>query len=407
MSEYDTTARRALAGVRAPDEIGAQDRAWATVHAAYSDRPMAAPARSRRRSRSCPWWPCSSGPSLLTRGGRRHADHQPRAVHAARLARGGAVDARARQVARLQRPGDVDRVQWWPGQAPRSVDRSELVAARQVPGGDGGEHTGCGRSQRQARLVAAQAPGDRSTVVLAQQLSRGLPVGRGAAQGRRRREWRPSPGGAGGADRAGVASRASVSGGVRDAPRRGDGPARRHRSDGVAHRTSRRPAARAELVADRDAARGRHLGRRLALRARPGSAAAHQARRRGPVQGASVSPDGRWLAVVSGASGTASAASGAARRRSKGAASAPQLQLADLTAPARPPRTVLSGIPVTQPTWAPNSRWLLVTWAGADQLWFVRATGRTRVIAESRVGAKLGAGGRSGPLQLDGWCCGT
>jgi hypothetical protein len=67
---------------------------------------------------------------------------------------------------------------------------------------------------------------------------------------------------------------------------------------------------------------------------------------------------------------------------------------------------VLSGIPVSQPTWAPDSRWLLVTWSAADQWWFVRATGRPRIIAESRVAAKLGPGGHSGPLQLDGWCCG-
>ena len=49
MSEADTTARRALSGIRAPDEPGAQDRAWATVHAAYADRPAPAAARSPRR----------------------------------------------------------------------------------------------------------------------------------------------------------------------------------------------------------------------------------------------------------------------------------------------------------------------------------------------------------------------
>ena len=121
---------------------------------------------------------------------------------------------------------------------------------------------------------------------------------------------------------------------------------------------------------------------------------------RGPVLDASASPDGRWLAMVRGSS----ASSGSA---SPGAGTAPQLQIADLTAPARPARTVLSGIPVSQPTWAPDSRWLLVTWASAGQWWFVRATGRSHIVAESRVAAKLGAGGRSGPLRLDGWCCGA
>jgi hypothetical protein len=120
---------------------------------------------------------------------------------------------------------------------------------------------------------------------------------------------------------------------------------------------------------------------------------------RGPVLDATASPDGRWLAVVRGAANPSHA----------GAATTPQLQIADLTAPGRPLRTVLSGIPVSQPTWAPDSRWLLVTWSAANQWWFVRATGRggrARIIAESRVGAKLGPGGHSGPLQLDGWCCG-
>jgi dipeptidyl aminopeptidase/acylaminoacyl peptidase len=115
----------------------------------------------------------------------------------------------------------------------------------------------------------------------------------------------------------------------------------------------------------------------------------------GPVLDASASPDGRWLALIRG-----EPASG-----HTGAAMTPELQIADLTAPSRPPRTVLSGIPVSQPTWAPNSRWLLVTWSAADQWWFVRATGRPRIVAESRVAAKLGPGGRAGPLTLDGWCC--
>ena len=113
----------------------------------------------------------------------------------------------------------------------------------------------------------------------------------------------------------------------------------------------------------------------------------------GPVLDASASPDGRWLALVRGMPTSGH----------PGAATSPQLQIADLTAPARAARTVLSGIGVSQPTWAPDSQWLLVTWSAAGQWWFVRATGRARIIAESRVAAKLG--GRSGPLRLDGWCC--
>ncbi|MGZ4178698.1 MAG: hypothetical protein ACXVUX_21005, partial [Solirubrobacteraceae bacterium] len=106
---------------------------------------------------------------------------------------------------------------------------------------------------------------------------------------------------------------------------------------------------------------------------------------RGPVLDAAASPDGRWLALVRGAG-------------------APQLQLADLTAPQRPARTVL-GIAVSQPTWSPDSRWLLVTGPAAGQWLFVRAGSLPRIVAESQVADKLGAGARSGPLRIDGWCC--
>ncbi|MGZ4192313.1 MAG: hypothetical protein ACXVRW_07660, partial [Solirubrobacteraceae bacterium] len=50
----DATTRRALAGLRAPDEAGAHERAWATVRAAYVDRPAPAPARRRRRIAAVP-----------------------------------------------------------------------------------------------------------------------------------------------------------------------------------------------------------------------------------------------------------------------------------------------------------------------------------------------------------------
>jgi hypothetical protein len=62
-------------------------------------------------------------------------------------------------------------------------------------------------------------------------------------------------------------------------------------------------------------------------------------------------------------------------------------------------------VAVGPPTWAPDSQWLVVTWSAAGQLWFVHAIGPPRIIAESRVAAKLGSGAHAGPLRLDGWCC--
>ena len=44
----DPTAERALIGVRAPNEPGAEERAWTTVKAAYLERPRSTPARRRR-----------------------------------------------------------------------------------------------------------------------------------------------------------------------------------------------------------------------------------------------------------------------------------------------------------------------------------------------------------------------
>jgi Tol biopolymer transport system component len=106
---------------------------------------------------------------------------------------------------------------------------------------------------------------------------------------------------------------------------------------------------------------------------------------RGPVVAAAASPDGRRLALVRGGR-------------------APQLELADLTAPERPARTVV-GIAVDQPTWSPDSRWLLVSQPAAGSWLFVRVARRPRILAVSGVAGRFGGTG-SGPVHIDGWCCG-
>jgi hypothetical protein len=107
---------------------------------------------------------------------------------------------------------------------------------------------------------------------------------------------------------------------------------------------------------------------------------------RGPVVAAAASPDGRRLALVRGGR-------------------APQLELADLTAPERPARTVV-GIAVDQPTWSPDSRWLLVSQPAAGSWLFVRVARRPRILAVSGVAGRFGGTG-SGPVHIDGWCCGS
>lgn len=52
--------------------------------------------------------------------------------------------------------------------------------------------------------------------------------------------------------------------------------------------------------------------------------------------------------------------------------------------------------------WSPDGRWLLAGWPTADQLLFVRASGRQRIVAVSNVAAQF----RSSAFpRIEGWCC--
>jgi hypothetical protein len=394
----DVTARGALSGVRAPDESAAQDRAWDTVRAAYGDRPAAAAVRSRRRIALVPvvavvigaiafspagaavkriinralsgphvvrapalslpapgrllvssargTWIVSAHGSVTRLGAWTQASWSPRAkyVAVASAATLAAVDPTGALAWRLPERAVSDPRWYWPS-GYRVAYRSGLNL-REVAGDGRGDHL---LVTQVAPIAPAWRPGH--DFQLAYVARRGAVVVRGGDTGVL--AWRSGP----------------------------------HPGRPLALSWSP-TGTRLVLVTT--------AGAWLYL---PGQAPPLRIRLpvRGPVLDASASPDGRWQALVRGASAPTSA----------GAATTPQLQIADLTAPARPVRTVLSGIPVSQPTWAPDSRWLLVTWSAADQWWFVRATGRPRIVAESRVAAKLGSGGRAGPLRLDGWCCGA
>lgn len=107
---------------------------------------------------------------------------------------------------------------------------------------------------------------------------------------------------------------------------------------------------------------------------------------------ASLSPDGRRLAVVrSGATQVVS--------------------IASLTSQAPSMRAVLTGAGIRQLVWAPDNRWLLVSWPAANQWVFVRVSGAPRIAAVSRIeqqfgGASMRRGStRPGSPQLEGWCC--
>ncbi len=392
----EATARRALTGVRAPEEAAAQDRAWATVSAAYRDRPARAPARSRRRVALVPVVAVLVGAIAFSPAGAavkriiNRALSTPHVSHAAALslpAPGKLLVSNLHGTWVVPSHGPVRRLgawtqaSWSPHQKYLAVASATALAAVDPSGrlawrlpehavSDPRWYWPNGyrvayRSGTDLREVAGDGSGDH---LLATQVAPIAPA------------WRAGHP----YQLAYVTRRGAVV--VRD----GDSGARAWGS-------------------------GSHRGRPLALSwsptgtqlvlvttagawlYRPGQAPPLRIRLpvRGPVLDASASPDGRWLAVVRGP----------ASSTHQTAATTPQLQIADLTAPERPLRTVLSGVPVSQPTWSPDSHWLLVTWPGADQWWFVHAAGPPRIIAESRVGAKLGPGGRSGSLQLDGWCC--
>jgi hypothetical protein len=66
-------------------------------------------------------------------------------------------------------------------------------------------------------------------------------------------------------------------------------------------------------------------------------------------------------------------------------------------------RQLFAGAGVQTVGWSPDGRWLLVPWPAADQWVFVRPGGTPHVAAASRISQQLSAGG-SFP-QLEGWCC--
>jgi hypothetical protein len=397
----EARARRALGGVRAPDESTAQDRAWATVRAAYQDRPAPVPRRSRRLAALVPavavlvvaiafspagaavrriinralttphvsrapalllpgpgrlllsnargTWIVSAGGSVRRVGAWTQASWSPRARFlAVGSARSLAAVHPTGKIAWRLPEGAVSDPRWYGPSGYRVAYRSG-EDLREVAGDGSGDHL---LATHVAPIAPAWRPGHEYQ--LAYLTRRGAVVVRDGDTGVL--AWRGGP----------------------------------HPGRPVALSWS---ATGTRLVLVTSAG---------AWLTRPGERSRPRIRLpvRGPVLDAAVAPDGRWLALVRGATGPGQTAA-----VDTSAASTPELEIFDLTRPSGAPRTVLSGIAVSQPTWAPDSRWLLVDWAAAGQWWFVRATGRARVIAESRVGAALGAGGRAGPLRIDGWCC--
>jgi hypothetical protein len=106
-----------------------------------------------------------------------------------------------------------------------------------------------------------------------------------------------------------------------------------------------------------------------------------------PALDGDLSPDGHTLALVLGGGGG-------------------DVVLEDLAARAPVPHRVLAGVGLRQVLWSPDGRWLLVTWPAANQWVFVRVIGAPRIAAVSRIAQQFSAAGRHpGFPALDGWCC--
>jgi WD40 repeat protein len=114
-------------------------------------------------------------------------------------------------------------------------------------------------------------------------------------------------------------------------------------------------------------------GRRIATVPTPGGARALDA---------ALSPDGQTLALLGDG---------------------------EITLVALPPRPqvtrrVFAGEGLRQLAWSPDDQWLLVTWPPADEWVFIHATGRPRIIANSRIAEQFTGTAPFFP-RIDGWCC--
>jgi WD40-like Beta Propeller Repeat len=69
-------------------------------------------------------------------------------------------------------------------------------------------------------------------------------------------------------------------------------------------------------------------------------------------------------------------------------------------------RRLFAGAGIRGVSWSPDGRWLLIDWPAADQWVFVRAAGAPRVAAVSRIAQQFSSGGSVGAFpRLEGWCC--
>jgi hypothetical protein len=379
-------AKRTLREFRAPDEVGAENRAWDVVHSAFLDREAAVSRRPRRRLALAPAVAVIVAALVLSPAGatvRRFITQELGVRHAAPalfalpspgriLVSGPGGTWIASADGSTRRLGAWGQASWSPHGLFVAVASGDQLAAVDPHGtvrwalarpavSDPRWYSPSGYrvaylSAGTLRVIAGDGTGDR---LLATGVAHVAPA------------WRPGAA-LGPFELAYVTARGPVV--VRD----GDTgrivwsrPAPFRPSELMWSADGQRLLALSARTVSIYAASGRLISR-LALPAGV------------DVSDGALSPDGRTLALVLGGREVVVASAGSAH---------PSL------------RQVLGGTGVRQLSWSPDSRWLLVSWPAANQWVFVRVAGMPRLAAVSRIAQQFSSGHAQGFPQLEGWCC--
>jgi hypothetical protein len=105
-----------------------------------------------------------------------------------------------------------------------------------------------------------------------------------------------------------------------------------------------------------------------------------------PIIDGALSPSGDLLALVRGGD------SGA-------------LTLINIRQPHQPTQRLLGGTGLQQLQWSPDGRQLLVSWPAADQWIFIRIKGGPHITAISRIAQQFSQATNTHLPRLEGWCC--
>lgn len=117
----------------------------------------------------------------------------------------------------------------------------------------------------------------------------------------------------------------------------------------------------------------------------------------GSIIAGALSPSGRQLALIR---------TGERTGAQSGSGGVDQLVLSKLGSASAPLKVAFSGSGIRDLAWSPNGRWLLVGWPAADQWVFIRVAPNPRIVAVSRIAQQFGSGLARGRFPtLDGWCC--